>query len=337
MNKYILIAMASLFIFSTMPSKSYAGQCTNTKSNYTISAGTITVQRDTPINSYMTQVIQSAPAQVYSGCSGYNAGESDVVGIKAYNKAIGSIDGFAVFESNIPGVGYIIGSHASFVGASGCSFGDNIKTVIKAGKTQQASCAISGDGFDDNSSWEQPFIRLVNMGAGANAGGTLTGIIGYVYGGNGSQGWLREVPVMINGTVNVTSCLVNTPVVNVPLGEYITSEFTAVNHTTPPVPVPVTLDCFAGARINAVVSAEVDTSTTQQGAIKLTSGGASGVAVQVLDRNNAPVKLNQKFVVDTVTADGQYNFNWTARYLQTQSSVTTGDANASATLTMTYE
>lgn len=337
MIKYILIVMASLCSLSIMPSKSFAGQCSNTKSNYTIAAGTITVQRDTPVNSYMTQVIESAAAQVYSGCSGYNAGENDVVGIKNYNKVLGSIDGLAVYETNIPGVGYILGSHASFAGAYGCSFGDNIGTVIHAGKTQQQSCAINGNGFDANSAWEQPFIRLVNMGAGANAGGTLTGIIGYVYGGNGSQGWLHEVPVMISGVVNVTACSVSTPVVNVPLGEYVTSEFTAVNHTTPPVSVPVTLDCLAGARINAVVSADADTSTNLQGAIKLASGGASGVAVQVMDKNNAPVKLNQKFVVDTTLADGQYNFDWKARYLQTQSAVTTGDANAFATLSLTYE
>ena len=121
------------------------------------------------------------------------------------------------------------------------------------------------------------------------------------------------------------------------MGNYLTTEFTGVGHTTTSQPVPIQLNCDAGARINAVVTAMADTSTTQQGAIKLTSGGATGVAVQLLDKNGVGVKFGQKFVVDTVTSAGTYDFGWTARYLQTQSAVTTGNADASATVALTYE
>lgn len=88
-----------------------------------------------------------------------------------------------------------------------------------------------------------------------------------------------------------------------------------------------------------VATADKDTDTSQQGAIKITAGAssASGIAVQLLDKSNQGVMLNQKFVVGTTTANGQYDFGWTARYIQTKSAVTTGDANASTTLALTYE
>lgn len=139
------------------------------------------------------------------------------------------------------------------------------------------------------------------------------------------------------GQVNLLACSIDTPELNISMGDHFTTEFTEVGHVTEETKVPIKLNCNSGARINAVITANEDSSTSQQGVIKLNDGGASGIAVQFLDKNDNGLKLNQNFVVDTTTNDGEYDFNWTARYLQTQKVVTTGDANALATLTLTYE
>ncbi|HEX4502925.1 MAG TPA: fimbrial protein [Scandinavium sp.] len=143
------------------------------------------------------------------------------------------------------------------------------------------------------------------------------------------------------GAISVTvinpSCAVNTSTVNVPVGDYLTTEFTAINHTTENKNIPISINCSSSARINALITANSDSSTSQQGAIKLNSGGASGIAIQLLDKNGAGVALNKKFVVDTTPGAGEYDFNWQVRYLQTAATVSPGDASASATLTLNYD
>jgi type 1 fimbria pilin len=92
-------------------------------------------------------------------------------------------------------------------------------------------------------------------------------------------------------------------------------------------------------KVFATLGATADTSTAQPGAIKLTpSSGltASGVAVQMLDSNNNGIPLNSQ-IQYTTGASGIFDFNWKARYLQTESTVTAGEANASATVSLTYQ
>lgn len=146
------------------------------------------------------------------------------------------------------------------------------------------------------------------------------------------------VPISYGGThVMIVACSVNTPTLNVPLGDHLTTEFTGVGYTTTPKEVPISLDCNAGARINVMVQATPDPNSYQQGSIRLLPGGATGIAVQLMDKYGYGVRLNQRFLVGTASSMGQYNFNWTARYLQTNATVTTGDAVTMATLTLNYE
>lgn len=62
---------------------------------------------------------------------------------------------------------------------------------------------------------------------------------------------------------------------------------------------------------------------------------AQGVGVQLL-YNGSPLILNNRLVLKSSTG-GQETFPITARYYQTRTTVTTGKANASATLDLTYQ
>ncbi|WP_410529539.1 fimbrial protein (plasmid) [Serratia sp. AXJ-M] len=311
-----------------------AGSCSNTATAYTLNFGNLIIQRDAQVNTYMTDYVNGTGAAVYRGCSGFNSNQNHAIGVKSRLGSFGSVDGHNVFNSDLSGVGFILGSFGSFAGQQGCSWNQRTE-IIRAGQTDQPSCIISGDGFNQNNSWILPYFRLVNTGP--LSGGTLSQVIGYVWGGSASDGWLPEVPIMATGSITIAACSVVTPTVNVPLGSFFVNDFTAVGHTTTSQPVPISLNCNGGARINATITADAETS--QQGTLKLTAGAgmATNVGVQILDKNGTPVALNQKFVVDTTTADGLYDFGWTARYIQTGSSVTTGPANASATMALTYE
>jgi len=136
-------------------------------------------------------------------------------------------------------------------------------------------------------------------------------------------------------------CSVVTSSLNVPLKNHSITEFTGVNSTTNSVDVPVQLNCpNSGTKILATLNATKDMSTSQSGAIKINSGGtltATGVAVQMVDGNNNGIPLNSQ-IQYIVASPGLFNFGWKARYLQTTSaSVTAGDANASASVTIEYE
>ncbi|HDE1997161.1 TPA: fimbrial protein, partial [Klebsiella quasipneumoniae] len=65
------------------------------------------------------------------------------------------------------------------------------------------------------------------------------------------------------------------------------------------------------------------------------AGVAQGVGVQLV-YNNTPLILGNNLVLKR-TNGGQEMFPLTARYYQTNTTVTTGIANASATLSLTYQ
>ncbi|WP_449720030.1 fimbrial protein, partial [Actinomadura verrucosospora] len=59
--------------------------------------------------------------------------------------------------------------------------------------------------------------------------------------------------------------------------------------------------------------------------------------IQLLDKNNNPIKLNTKNSLQNNVPAGDYMFNWKARYIKTADNITPGTANASATVNIRYE
>lgn len=279
--------------------------------NFTIDFDTITVQRDIPIGTVIAhQTTPESPAYVTYGetsCSTRRA--------LLYSTAAAVLSPH-IYPTNIEGVG--------------------IQVRYNSGDIIYQNPPLTGSGFGRFGVNAPTHIRLFKTGP--ITGGTLEpGIIARYDMGNGA--FVGRTYYMGTGTINVMACSVQTPVVNVPMGEHPLTDFTGVGYTTAPVDVPISLDCDGGARINAEITAQAASGTSQPGAMQLDSGAdsASGVAIQLLNSAGTPVALNQKFVVDTVESPGDYHFNWTARYLQTNATVTSGQANTTATLSLTYE
>ncbi|HBQ2234153.1 TPA: fimbrial protein [Klebsiella pneumoniae] len=65
---------------------------------------------------------------------------------------------------------------------------------------------------------------------------------------------------------------------------------------------------------------------------------ATGIGIQILDGNNTPVTLNNSSQIWSGSKGSQnsYSFQYYARYIQTLSSVSAGEANAVATYVLTY-
>lgn len=141
--------------------------------------------------------------------------------------------------------------------------------------------------------------------------------------------------------VNIISaaCSINTPNISVPLEDVLAGSLTSIGSTAKPKAFNVGLSCNAGARVNAMLTGVQNTDNSATGVLQLSNAGSEGVAtgvgIQIL-YNNAPMALNKNIVLKT-SVGGQEMLPFAAQYYQTKSSVTSGSANATATLNLTYQ
>jgi len=104
----------------------------------------------------------------------------------------------------------------------------------------------------------------------------------------------------------------------------------------------ITLNCSAGANMRNTVYLRMDATqdpSNQPGVLQITQGGtnvASGVGIQILDNNAAPVTFGDDALVGQ-SKDGSYVLPYTARYFQTGNQVTPGRADGTATFTLDYK
>lgn len=141
-------------------------------------------------------------------------------------------------------------------------------------------------------------------------------------------------------TITVPACYLSSTSINVPLGDVKRTTFTGVGSTSPAQNFTVPLVCSRATKVSMTLSPGASGAyNASTGIINLdtpTSGkSATGVGIQLL-YSNAAKALNTAFSVGSVTAAGNFNVPLSARYYQTATSVTAGQANGTATFTMTY-
>lgn len=141
-------------------------------------------------------------------------------------------------------------------------------------------------------------------------------------------------------TITVPACYLSSTSINVPLGDVKRTTFTGVGSTSPAQSFTVPLVCSRATKVSMTLSPGASGAyNASTGIINLdtpTSGKkATGVGIQLL-YSSAAKALNTAFSVGSVTAAGNLNVPLSARYYQTATSVTAGQANGTATFTMTY-
>ncbi|MEH8822888.1 fimbrial protein, partial [Klebsiella pneumoniae] len=142
--------------------------------------------------------------------------------------------------------------------------------------------------------------------------------------------------------ITQVACAVTTSNIVFELGDVLVTEFGSTVGLTPANAQKtqnLILDCDAGANINVMLSGAQNPDVSDNTVLALTGQGSAGVAQGVgvqLVYNNTPLILGNNLVLKR-TNGGQEMFPLTARYYQTNTTVTTGIANASATLSLTYQ
>lgn len=290
----------------------------SSKSN-TYNFGTIIVQRDAAIGTKLGTVewasLSSAAERVLTCYGG---------GLSKYFIATGTPDTQShVYSTNIQGVGFKIMD-------SGGNYFENPAGGVNWG--------ASNVGVN----WGRRYtVELVKTGP-IISGAIASGLIAKAWGDGDSSSDPYLSLFMGNAVIKQVACSITTPSLIFPLGNVLASTFGTTVGTTPSAAQNTQnlgLNCEAGANINVTFSGTQNPDVATTSVLALTGQGnsdvANGVGVQIL-YNNAPLVLEQRIVLKQSTG-GMESFPLTARYYQTKSTVTTGKANASATLNLTYQ
>ncbi|AIY42319.1 Fimbrial adhesin [Collimonas arenae] len=194
--------------------------------------------------------------------------------------------------------------------------------------------------FQSPSYFTVELIKIAaKTGNGPLASGTYT-----TYVGNGDGKSAITSILSGNGITIITpSCTVDAGSKNVVVnfGSVSTGSFKGIDTPAGNQPFNIKLNCQSGE--NAQNTILLSLSATQDpsnkaGVLQLTQGTgvATGVGIQILDKNSQPVKFGTAATVGP-SADIQYVVPFTARYYQTAGAITTGPANGTATFTVSYQ
>lgn len=302
-----LAAAISLLLFSRLS----IADCSNSGGyqNWNINFGNVYVQRDTPAGTVVATT--TAHGNVYFGCS-TSWVYRWVVQLFTQETAFSS-----VYNTNVNGIGIKLYSN---------------NWAMPFDYTYNANTYVAGD--------IEVKAELIKIIASGVAAGPLN---------TGVAAKLSIANVMDTGQVNLTggviypvACSINTPALNFPIGDVLAAKFGSSVGTLPAGAQNTQnlgLNCDAGANINVTLQGTQNPDVSTASVLALTGQGnadvAGGVGVQLL-YNGTPLELNKRIVLKQ-SAGGQETFPLTARYYQTKTTVTTGKANTTATLDLTYQ
>lgn len=292
---------------------SFAGS--NTYQAKTFNFGNVIVQRDTAVGAVLASLNTGAwnGGDTLWGCDTPWTFRWELTKFTT----VSSING--VYNTNIQGIGLRLSS-----GLSG--------KLLPYDSSQGAnSYAAIPNGI---------IAELVKTSSGAVSSGSITvgtlaktSIVGVMYTAELDMGNNLILPVV---------CSINTPSLTFPIGNILASSFGSSVGTTPSGAQNTQnlgLNCDPQANINISLSGTQNPDIGTTSVLALTGQGSAGVAkgvgVQIL-YNGTPLALNNRIVLKKSTG-GQETFPLVARYYQTKTAVTTGTANASATLNLTYQ
>ena len=285
-----------------------------------IQFGAVIVQRDTPVGTTIASVSSPGTNSKIGYCTASGGYEYDqMVYLGGSSAGI-----YQVYSTNIPGVG-IQGNWDGYTYSNPANF-SNIPP--------KSTDAWLPDGGSQN-------FQLIKTG-NITSGSLSSGIVAKTY-YDATGPSVSGVEInLINSSVTQVACSITTPNLTFPIGNVLASTFGTSVGTVPAAAKNTQnlgLNCDANANINVTLTGTQNPDVSTTSVLALTGQGSAGVAkgvgVQIL-YNSSPLVLNNRIVLKQSNG-GQETFPLTARYYQTKTAVTTGTANSSATLNLTYQ
>ncbi|MBB1228522.1 fimbrial protein [Pantoea pleuroti] len=250
-----------------------------------------------------------------------------------------TVDGqnYTIFETGIPGIGYIIGLK---------DFNGSEYVPLQTGITQ--SYPASGtSGYATKLGWSAK-VTFIKTGTALKSGlyttPTIQAAILTAYNNETKTAQVIINPTTI--TVAASGCTVNTKSANVDLGTLDIRTLSTVGSTSPSGTFNVTLTCDQNIAVNAVMTDQTTPSNSSSVVTLTGDSTASGVGVQFFYNGIGPLSmgpdstadgtLNQFFIQTTSSANQVLSLPFQAQYIRTGDLVP-GTANALASITFSYQ
>ena len=139
--------------------------------------------------------------------------------------------------------------------------------------------------------------------------------------------------------MQVVACSVRQTAIPINMGAVKITEFSGVGSTVREKPIEIPLDCDANTKVNVTLEG-VRHNSGAAGVLALSPSAsqvvATGVGLQLL-YNNKAVTFGTPIAAGVASNDGAYTVPLVARYYQTANTITEGQANSTATFTMSYQ
>lgn len=249
-----------------------------------------------------------------------------------------TVDGvnYTVFETGVPGVGYIIGLK-DFNGS----------TYVPLQTTVTQSYPADGtNGYATDLGWSAK-VTFIKTGTALKSGvyqtPTINAAILTAYNNE-----TKTAKVIINPTtitVTASGCTVGTKSANVDLGTLDIRTLPTVGSTSPSGSFTVGLTCDANIAVNAVMTDQTTPSNTSSVVTLTGESTASGVGVQFFYNGTGPLMMGpdssaagttNQFFIQTTTAAQTLSLPFQAQYIRT-GEIVPGTANALASITFSYQ
>lgn len=294
--------------------------------------GNVVVQRDTPVGT----VVATQTGTALAGRNNFI--ECNTSGFASQWAAGGgftpvSYGGQTLYESGIPGLAFRIVTPGA--GSTSGRYGSGALPRTLTG----VSCNNGPNWWRlCGGTWGNLSVQLVKISATTGSGQLATGTLVKAVVRGETDVYTYNVG---SGRVQTVACSVTSNSIWVAMGDVKNTVFSGVGSTSPSTDFSIALNCDASTNVNLTITpGSAGAFDAAKGILTMDNPDsttvATGVGVQVL-YNSAPVSLGTRFRVATTSADGAYSIPLQARYYQTKTAITPGQANANATFTMTYQ
>ncbi|MEB5978547.1 fimbrial protein [Enterobacter vonholyi] len=232
-----------------------------------------------------------------------------------------------IYSTNVPGIGYALqGDHGGGASSSHCSGNENDYHY-------PSTFTNPGGGF-----YPALSVSMMLFVTGNAKSGTLTtgeyGRFDY-----GQETMFNGYTVSLtSGTVSALSCSLSETNINVAIGDIPVDSFNGVGSVSPTADFDIGLTCNRDANVSVSLNGVHSNETSDNTVIALSETGkqASGIGVQILN-NGTPLAIGSTVPLKTLKGNNLATFPFSARYYQTSSKITAGNANATATLDIVYQ
>ncbi|MBI6547325.1 fimbrial protein [Xenorhabdus lircayensis] len=332
MASSLKLLMASLFIAGMM--SSFASQANSQCQYYMtgkmtpVSFGTIVIPRDYPIGTTIREIrLDQVDEQSYIAfCDRPTQASWDK---PDFVKAHYNYD--AIYESGVPGVGIRINTWGPDYGINWLP-----RTVAHPYYCNPPKYSHQNGLLYCGKTWGYLTVQLIKIAPTTGSGDTHRQVLTKARLGHDAPVntfYLENTHIVTQGC----SLKQNTTFVN--MGDIKTSEFRGINSTAGAKGFDLKLDCDANLHVQVLLDGRPAKSYSNNiWALDYSSDNvtAKGVGLQILHRNRL-VSMRTPVVSGSTQSGGYITIPLSAHYIQTDARIIPGKADATATITLTYQ